>query len=66
MQAYKLLNQNMTSFGGYPWRLGRREDITATGEPKLCSRTVFHAYASDLLAGLMNPVHANIELEQRG
>jgi len=58
MRVYKLFRPDMTTHGGYQWAEGRREAIALPGT-ELCTPQVFHAYRSDLLASLLNPIHAD-------
>src|SRR4051812_13853910 len=62
-KLYKLTDENGRTRGSTQW--GVDIEHTATiGRPKLCSRTVIHAYASPLLAVLLNPIHAAIYTPQ--
>lgn len=60
MKKYKLLSQDMTSYGGFEWVLGKTYEIEKPGN-SMCTDQVFHFYDSPEIAALMNPVHANIE-----
>lgn len=60
MKGYKLVNQGLTTHGGYQWTVGEKHK--AIGEGKgLCSDGFFHFYPSLSLAVLMNTAHANFD-----
>ena len=61
MSLYKLTDQEGRTHGGYFYgQPGLVHEKTATADPKLCSKDVFHAYLNKNLAFLLNPMHANI------
>jgi hypothetical protein len=61
MKAYKLTNQNMQTYDGFQWKLGKWYEITDCDEDcDLCTPYWFHFYYSHLLAILLNPIHADI------
>jgi hypothetical protein len=57
MNVYKLTDQNMQTHGGYQWVLGEWRETS--GEGDLCGPGWLHWYSDPLLAGLLNPIHAN-------
>ena len=57
MQVIKLTDQNMRTYNGFQWEIGAQKE--ASGEGKLCSNGWFHAYESQLLAIMHNPIHGN-------
>jgi hypothetical protein len=59
MIAYKLVDQQMQSYGGFQWTIG--ETYTANGKGQLCGSGWLHFYEHPLLAVLHNPIHARIE-----
>lgn len=56
--VYKLTSQDITTRGGYQWRLN--EERTTDGRGELCGRGWLHFYYSPLLAVLLNPLHAQV------
>lgn len=54
----KLLNPNLTSYGGCQWVVGEWKETDGTGD--LCGPGWLHGYESAELAVLLNPIHANI------
>ena len=59
MIKYKLTTQELTTYKGFAWEIGKLYTIDKMGA-EMCSDQVFHAYASPPLAVLHNPIHANI------
>lgn len=59
MIAYKLLSQDLTSFRGSQWSIGKKQIVTEPGT-KMCSDQVLHCYSHPLMAAMFNPIHANI------
>ena len=59
MIRYKLTDQNMQTYKGYQWKLGKWYKTSGVGE--LCGEGWLHCYCSPLLAILHNPIHADIE-----
>jgi len=55
---YKLTRPDDTTTRGTRWGPGVTRTAKGDGEPKLCSRTVIHAYRDPLLALLMDPIQA--------
>lgn len=58
MKCYKILNNDMTSYGGCKWAIGEWNDADSLGP--FCRPGGFHGYEHPLLAVLHNPLHANI------
>jgi len=58
MKRYKLTKKDMTTHGGFQWKIGKT--YLANGEGDLCGKGWLHFYTSPLLAVLLNPTHANI------
>jgi hypothetical protein len=58
MKKYKLTTQEMTTYNGFKWELGKK--YTTSGEGDLCSGGFLHYYHHPLLAVLLNPIHADI------
>ena len=56
---YKLVTQNMTSYGDMKWEIGVTNKAIVDGN-KMCSNQVLHCYASPLIAVIFNPIHADI------
>jgi hypothetical protein len=56
----KLTDQNMKTYNGFKWVLGKKEVIENSGG-NLCSANFFHYYEHPLLAVLLNPIHADIK-----
>jgi len=69
---YKLTDQNMQTFGGFQWEVGKWVEAKGDFNKPLCSNGWLHCYESPLLAVLHNPIHADIknprlfEVEVRG
>ena len=61
MGYYKLTDQNMQTYGGFQWKLGKWRAALGGSDQGLCSDGWLHCYDSPLLAVLHNPIHANIE-----
>ena len=59
MTYYKLTNQNLQTYDGFQWTVGKWEGTNGAGE--LCSPGWLHCYDDKLLAVLLNPIHANIQ-----
>jgi hypothetical protein len=57
--CYKLTNQDLTTYGGFPWKVGKWSK-KLSGEGDLCSGNWYHAYHHSLLAVFLNPIHANL------
>jgi hypothetical protein len=57
---YKLTDSKMQTRGGFQWNLNKPR--TAPGGGSLCSSAWLHAYTDPLLAVLLNPIHADIEI----
>jgi len=55
----KLTDQNLKTYNGFQWELGKKR--VASGKGELCSSGWLHCYTHPLLAILLNPVHANIK-----
>jgi len=60
MKKYKLTDQNMRTYNGFQWELGK-EVITDGKDNELCNNSWLHYYHHPLLAVLLNPIHANID-----
>ena len=60
MVYYKLTNQNMQTYNGFQWELGKWEAAIPGPNLDLCSSSWLHCYDSPLLAVLHNPIHASI------
>lgn len=56
--AYKLTTQEMTTYNGFQWEMGKV--VTTSGEGDLCGPGWLHAYRDPLLGLFLNPIHANI------
>ena len=56
---YKLLNQDMTTYDGFQWEVGKTYTIDKPGN-ELCTDQVFHCYYSPETAAIFNRLHANI------
>lgn len=56
---YKLTAQDMTTYGGFQWKLGEWPAMLS-GKGDLCGPGYYHAYEHPLLAVLHNPIHADI------
>src|SRR3989304_4485465 len=59
MNAYKLTDQQMRTYGDCQWTLGEWKETS--GEGNLCGPGWLHFYTHPLLAALLNPIHANIQ-----
>lgn len=59
MEIFKLTDQNMQTYDGFQWELGKTYE--ASGKGDLCGSGWLHAYEHPLLAILHNPIHAGIE-----
>ena len=59
MKKYKLTNQELRTYGGCQWEVGKQK--TTSGEGELCESGWLHYYHSPELAVLLNPIHAAIE-----
>jgi len=57
--VYKLTDQNLQTYNGYQWNLGKWQKRPGTGD--LCSNGWLHYYHSKELAQFLNPIHANID-----
>ena len=61
MIRYKLTDENMQTYGGFQWKLGKVYEIDIDLQNKnmpLCFSSWFHVYSHPLVAVLMNPIHA--------
>jgi len=58
MKKYKLTSQELTTYSGFQWEIGKK--FTTNGEGELCGPGYLHYYHHPLLAVLMNPIHADI------
>ena len=58
MLKYKLTTQNLTTYNGFQWEVGKK--VTTSGRNELCSDGWLHYYHHPFLAVIMNPRHANI------
>lgn len=58
---YKLTDQNMQTFNGFQWKLGKWVEAVGLPDQELCTNSWLHCYDSPLLAVLHNPMHARIE-----
>ena len=61
MKYYKLLNPDMTSYGGCKWKIGEWKKATGDKSQPLCTDGWLHCYNHPLLAVLHNPIHAKIQ-----
>ncbi len=59
MIKYKLTDQNLQTYNGFQWEIGKK--VTTSGEGNLCSEGWLHFYHSPELAVLLNPIHANFK-----
>lgn len=57
--AYKLLSQDLRSYGGTEWKIGVPVAVTVPGKT-LCTTQLLHCYSDPELAVILNPIHANI------
>ena len=55
---YKLLNQDLISYGNCKWELFVWKETDGIGE--LCSSGWLHCYSNPILGLILNPIHANI------
>lgn len=55
---YKLVTQELTSYGGMKWEIGKTKRAMGGGN-SLCSEDLLHCYSDPRLAVLFNPIHAN-------
>ncbi len=61
MMYYKLTDQDLQTYEGFQWELGKWYKIDkASRGHDLCSKSWFHCYDDSLLAVLFNPIHARI------
>ena len=60
MIKYKLLNKDLTTHGGFQWKVGKTYTIDKPGTT-MCSDEVFHCYESPATAVIFNGRHANIQ-----
>lgn len=58
---YKLVKQDMTSYGGCKWKIEEWKEATGKADQPLCTDGWLHCYSSPLLAILHNPIHASIK-----
>ena len=61
MIKYKLTDQNMQTYNGFQWELGKWYQATGDINQPLCTNAWLHCYDSPLLAVLHNPIHADIK-----
>ena len=61
MKLYKLTKQDISTYGGFTFELGKKHIKKKIKNPELCSSDVFHAYGDINLAFLLNPIHADIK-----
>jgi hypothetical protein len=59
MTAYKLTNQNMTTYNDTKWEVGVKKTTDGSGE--LCGPGWLHCYDDPVLAIMLNPIHAKID-----
>ncbi|MDD5381838.1 MAG: hypothetical protein PHG53_09430 [Phycisphaerae bacterium] len=59
MPYYKLTDQNLGTYRGFQWTIGKWEQADGKGE--LCTEHWLHCYNSPLLAVFLNPVHGGIK-----
>jgi hypothetical protein len=59
MIKYKLTNQNLQTYNGFQWGIGKK--VTTSGKGELCSEGWLHFYHSPELAVILNPIHANFK-----
>ena len=59
MIKYKLTDQNLQTYEGFQWEMGKK--VTTSEEEELCGPGWLHYYHHPLLAVLLNPIHANIK-----
>lgn len=57
-KVYKLTDQNMRTYRGFQWKLGKWHKTSGKGD--LCSASWLHFYSDPLIAVFMNPIHAQI------
>lgn len=57
---YKLTDQNMQTYNGYPWKRGKWQEPIGDSS-YLCNPGWLHSYSHPLIAVLLNPIHANIK-----
>src|SRR3990172_238775 len=61
--AYKLTNQDLTTYEGFQWPTTESgEWVETSGEGPLCGPGWLHFYSHPLLAVLLNPIHASIHI----
>lgn len=60
-QFYKLTDENMQTFGGFQWELGKWVWAKGSLEQGLCSDGWIHGYEHPLLAVLFNSIHGCYE-----
>jgi hypothetical protein len=59
MKKYKLTTQDLQTYGGFQWEIGK--EVTTTGKVDyLCTSSWLHYYHHPLLAVLLNPIHSDI------
>jgi hypothetical protein len=61
MKYYKLTDQNLQTYKGFQWEVGKWVTAKGNGLNGLCTNAWLHCYDSPLLAILHNPLHANIQ-----
>jgi len=57
--VYKITNQSLQTHNGFQWELNKQVPELPDGG-RLCSNKFYHGYSSQLLAVLLNPIHADI------
>jgi len=60
MIVYKLTHQNMTTFRGYAWQLGKKQRPLGPVGNTMCLPGILHAYRGPEMALLCNGAHAVI------
>ncbi len=53
----KLVSQHLTSFGGFPWVVGKWMETKGTGQ--ICGPGWLHYYSHPLVSEIMNSIHEN-------
>ena len=59
MLRYKLTDQNLQTYNGFQWEIGKK--MTTSGEGELCGPGWLHCYSDPFLAVIFNPRHVNIK-----
>lgn len=58
-KVYKLVRPNLTTFGAFQWKINKWYTVDGCGPQ--CSEGWLHCYTNDILAVLLNPIHANFK-----